>query len=195
MLLATSLTGLNVPASTLIAPIAQNVLTKKVSDSSACLTSSTEDSDCQKEDKEEIEEKAEANPVRSSRGVLNPVFAKTRLHSYPWQDTGRSASNGVKTEKEILESYFADVPVMVEIARCESNFRHTNKLGGVLRGLSNNQDVGVMQINERFHLEKAQKMEIDIYSIEGNLEFARYLYEKEGTKPWKASQKCWKGFS
>jgi len=42
----------------------------------------------------------EVNPVRSSHGALNPVFAKTDQHSSPGQAAGRSASNGVKKEEQ-----------------------------------------------------------------------------------------------
>lgn len=38
------------------------------------------------------------NPVRSSREALNPVLAKTKLHSYKKQAVERSASNGVKSD-------------------------------------------------------------------------------------------------
>lgn len=99
----------------------------------------------------------------------------------------------VQSTEEIVKNYFSDTPIMVEIARCESTFRQTNSKGEVLRGVVNGRDVGIMQINERFHAETAEKMNVDIYSTDGNLEYARHLYEKEGTRPWKASEKCWKG--
>ena len=98
-----------------------------------------------------------------------------------------------ETPEGIVKSYFEDIPVMVAIAQCESTFRHTDENGDVLRGEKNRSDIGIMQINERYHLEKAQKLDVDIYTLYGNLEFARYLYEKEGTKPWNASKKCWRG--
>lgn len=80
---------------------------------------------------------------------------------------------------------------MVDIARCESTFRQFDKNGNVLRGVANRYDVGVMQINEYFHLEKSKKLGYDIYSIEGNMAYARYLYEREGARPWLASSNCW----
>lgn len=100
-------------------------------------------------------------------------------------------NSSVLTEEEIVRSYFKDNPIMIKIAFCESTFRHTDKNGKVLRGVENSNDVGVMQINERFHLEKAKQLNIDIHSIEGNMEFAKYLYEREGVRPWNASKKCW----
>lgn len=101
------------------------------------------------------------------------------------------APRPLSPDEEAVREYFKDVPIMIAVARCESSFRHTNKEGNVLRGLVNNQDVGIMQINEYFHLDKSSQLGINIYDLEGNLEYARYLYEKEGTQPWSASRKCW----
>jgi hypothetical protein len=98
-------------------------------------------------------------------------------------------------EKKELENYlkenFADTPVLIEIARCESELRHFNENGKVLRGRVDNADVGVMQINERYHLETAKKLGFDIHTVEGNVAYAKYLYEKSGSEPWKASSPCW----
>jgi hypothetical protein len=104
------------------------------------------------------------------------------------QETAKSPQNEAEN---VVKEYFKDIPVMISVARCESNFRHTDRDGNILRGLANRQDVGIMQINERFHLEKSTKLEMDIYTLEGNLQFARYLYRKEGVKPWFASKRCW----
>lgn len=90
-----------------------------------------------------------------------------------------------------IERYFADVPIMTDIAFCESRFRHYGNDGDVLRGDIEPSDVGVMQINEYFHGKKAQGMGINLHDFGGNLIYARYLYEKEGTEPWKSSKKCW----
>lgn len=89
--------------------------------------------------------------------------------------------------------YFADIPVMKEVARCESHFRQTTLDGSVLRGEAVKQDVGVMQINERYHGKSAEELGLDIYTLEGNLMYARHLYDRQGTAPWSASAKCWKG--
>lgn len=97
----------------------------------------------------------------------------------------------VQTPAEITKEYFADIPIMIDVAWCESTLRHTDSNGNILRGVVNKGDVGVMQINEYYHLEDSQELGIDIYSIEGNLEYARHLYEKQGLKPWNSSKKCW----
>lgn len=96
-----------------------------------------------------------------------------------------------KTVESYLRKEFADTPILVEIARCESTFSHFEEDGNVIRGRKNNADVGVMQINEKYHLEKSIELGHDIHTIEGNVEYAKYLYETQGAAPWKASAKCW----
>lgn len=95
------------------------------------------------------------------------------------------------TTEQIVREYFKDIPVMVQIARCESTFRHTLADGSVLRGLVDNADTGVMQINTRYHGARAVELGLDLENIEDNMAYARYLYEKQGTRPWNASAPCW----
>jgi hypothetical protein len=90
-----------------------------------------------------------------------------------------------------VREYYAGEPVLADIAWCESRMRHLNKEGGIFRGAINENDIGVMQINTYYHEATATDMGIDLYSLEGNLTYAKYLYEKEGTKPWNSSKKCW----
>ena len=80
---------------------------------------------------------------------------------------------------------------MVEVARCESRFRHLGKNGSVLRGDINRSDLGVMQINEYYHGDTAAALGLDLSDFGDNMAYARYLFEKEGTTPWLASSKCW----
>lgn len=96
-----------------------------------------------------------------------------------------------QTIRDQVATYFVDIPVMVDIAKCESHFRQFNKDGDVYRGKENDHDVGVMQVNEDFHLSVSKKLGFDIYTLDGNMEYARYLYEKEGTAPWSSSKPCW----
>ncbi len=48
-----------------------------------------------------------------------------------------------------------------------------------------------MQINTYYHRDAAEKLGMDLYSLHGNLAYAQYLYEKEGTVPWNSSKPCW----
>jgi hypothetical protein len=96
-----------------------------------------------------------------------------------------------QTVEEYVETYFADIPVMIAVAQCESHFKQFDADGSVHRGRVNNKDVGVMQINEFYHSKTATSLGIDLYTVEGNLAYARNLYEREGTKPWSSSSPCW----
>ncbi len=93
--------------------------------------------------------------------------------------------------KRFVSNYFADKPILATIAGCESHNRQVNKNGTVLRGEKNHYDVGVMQINELYHADEAKKLGYDIYTLDGNVAFARYLYNKSGAKPWMSSSACW----
>lgn len=109
---------------------------------------------------------------------------------------GTSITKTIAQDSKAVEAYlrkeFADTPILVEVARCESTFRQFDaKTGQVIRGLVNKADVGVMQINEAYHADDAAKLGYDIYSIEGNVSMAKRLYSKFGTSPWASSKPCW----
>ncbi len=93
--------------------------------------------------------------------------------------------------EQFVRQYYTDTPILAEVARCESQFRQYDKTGVVLRGEVTPADMGIMQINEHYHSDAADNLNLDITTIQGNLAYAKYLYEKEGLKPWKSSQKCW----
>ena len=90
-----------------------------------------------------------------------------------------------------VEEYFADIPVMADIAYCESRFRQYDGDGNLFRGWVDSADVGVMQVNERYHLEDSKKLGYDIHTVDGNLGYARHLYDTQGVQPWKSSAPCW----
>lgn len=94
------------------------------------------------------------------------------------------------TEAAVRE-YFSDIPVMIQVARCESTFRHTLADGSVLRGKVDNRDTGVMQINTYYHGERADELGLDLENLYDNMAYARDLYERQGTQPWSASSPCW----
>lgn len=124
-----------------------------------------------------------------------PSAATVATAIQPESPTSESVKSAVLQDRKLVEKYlreeYADTPILVEIARCESTFSQFDKNGNVVRGIVNSADVGVMQINEKYHLETAKKMGIDLYTIEGNVKYAKHLYKEQGAAPWKASQKCW----
>ncbi len=93
--------------------------------------------------------------------------------------------------KEYVAQYFAKEPIMIAIAGCESHDHQYNIDGSVYRGQINNKDVGVMQINEYYQGNTAQKLGFNLYTLQGNVAYAHYLYEKQGTQPWFSSSTCW----
>jgi hypothetical protein len=95
------------------------------------------------------------------------------------------------TTEMAVREYFKDEPILIEIARCESTFKQFNADGSIKRGKVNDMDVGVMQINEFYHLETSKKKGFDIYTLEGNMAYARDLFEREGAQPWSSSSPCW----
>lgn len=84
-----------------------------------------------------------------------------------------------------------DIRLLKKIAQAESGWRHYDSNGNVLLGKINSNDIGLFQINKKFHLEKAKEMGLDIYQPLDNIKFAIYLYKKEGTTPWNWSKKIW----
>lgn len=93
-------------------------------------------------------------------------------------------------EKKVRE-FFADIPVMVAVAKCESRFRHYDANGNVLKNRQGTSATGVLQIMASYHREAARDLGYDIDTLEGNLGYARHLYESNGTRDWEASRSCW----
>jgi hypothetical protein len=102
-----------------------------------------------------------------------------------------TADRQVPSTETIVRSYFKDIPVMIQIARCESTFQHTLADGSILKGKVDSADTGVMQINKRYHEKAAAELGLNLEDIYHNMAYARHLYETQGTQPWNASAPCW----
>lgn len=109
----------------------------------------------------------------------------------PAVSLAQTAATSTEVEA-VVRAYFADVPVMAAIAKCESNFRQFTASGSVLNGGSGGM-LGVFQVNRSVHAKFALSLGYDINTLEGNLAYARYLYQQEGTAPWDSSSDCWSG--
>lgn len=102
----------------------------------------------------------------------------------------------VQPEPEVVELPTLH-PTLKRICACESmgnpnaEPRHYDKNGNVLRGVINNQDVGMCQINLFYHQKTADKMDIDLFTEAGNIEYANWLFNREGSTPWNWSRHCW----
>ncbi len=101
-------------------------------------------------------------------------------------------TNSIARTEQTVRAYWADIPLMAEVAWCESRFVHIDPAtGGVKRGHLNASDLGVMQINEYYHGATARRMGLDLHELKDNLAYARFLYDQQGTRPWNASKNCW----
>lgn len=122
--------------------------------------------------------------------TIDATASTTNIYGIP--TTTAVVKEVPKTAEERVREYFKDSPIMIKVSWCESRFRQFEKDGVTpFTGRVNPSDVGVMQINRYYHLDTATKMGLDLSTIEGNMAYAKYLYEKEGTTPWNSSSPCW----
>jgi hypothetical protein len=120
-----------------------------------------------------------------------PVIVKVDHLQTKKTDTSSAPKRVVVRVEDKVREFFYDIPELVYVAKCESQFRQHTPDGQVLRGRVNSLDVGVMQINEYYHKEESKKRGFDIYTLNGNMAYAKWLYEKEGLTPWLSSSPCW----
>ncbi|MFA5652090.1 MAG: hypothetical protein WC933_01880 [Candidatus Paceibacterota bacterium] len=137
--------------------------------------------------------------ITTSLFVFSSIYGGATIDSnITATTTAPGASSRIEermTSKELearAKEYFKTDPILVDIARCESSFRHLDEDGKILRGTVNKSDLGLMQINEYYHADRALGLGLDLKTLEGNMAYAKDLYEREGSKPWISSSKCWK---
>ena len=125
--------------------------------------------------------------------LSKPVtVTKKATSQYVHTSAAIATPDSISTTESIVREYFNDAPVMAEIARCESGFRHTLSDGSVLTGRVDSADTGVMQINKRYHQATATAMGLNLENIYDNMAYARHLYETQGLRPWNSSAPCWR---
>lgn len=90
----------------------------------------------------------------------------------------------VEESEARVRDYFADLPAMIDIAKCESGFRQYTDSGNVFYGGAGGKMIGIFQLHGDYHLAAAQNIGLDITTVDGNLAYSRHLYEKEGLAPW-----------
>jgi hypothetical protein len=97
----------------------------------------------------------------------------------------------IENVEEAVREYFKEIPVMIEVARCESKFRQFNTDGSVLFGGWGGGMTGVFQLYDSVHRSAALALGFDISTLEGNLGYAKHLYATSGTTPWNSAKACW----
>jgi hypothetical protein len=104
------------------------------------------------------------------------------LLSFPGLASAQTDLNA-GVEARVAEA-FADAPEMLPIAKCESGIRQFAPDGSVLRGGPGGRYVGIFQIDQPLHATWAASLGFDILTVDGNIGYARHLYDAKGTKPW-----------
>lgn len=96
------------------------------------------------------------------------------------------------TPTQMINQVFGkDAIVMIRVAKCESSLSQFNSDGTIKKGMVNPNDEGIFQINSIDHGDEAYKMNLDIGTLSGNIQFAKWLFDKQGLTPWRYSKSCW----
>ncbi len=130
----------------------------------------------------------EEQPVRTEPKVEVQKETKkvTKVKHYKQKKyvppTGKALAIAEKISKETNYPVDTISRIMFAESQYDSKAKHTNKNGS--------KDYGLMQINSQ-HLPLAKKMGIDIFTDEGNADFAIYLIKKNGLRDWGFSKHNW----
>jgi hypothetical protein len=105
-----------------------------------------------------------------------------------------ATSNGMRraeTQDFVTTFWYKNLPIgdaweMINIAQCESGFKHWDDNGNVVvnKNDDGSTDWGVMQVNDKAWGEKAQELGHDITSLGGNLAMALYIRKESGAQAW-----------
>ncbi|MCX6703497.1 MAG: hypothetical protein NTV02_02300 [Candidatus Zambryskibacteria bacterium] len=89
-------------------------------------------------------------------------------------------------DKEKAIKALKDYPVLFALACRESRFNQMDPKNPtkVLRGKENPDDTGIMQINRHIHKDLIKEKGVDIDTFEGNIAFAKFLYDDKGIDHW-----------
>ncbi|PSO45689.1 MAG: hypothetical protein BRC25_01295, partial [Parcubacteria group bacterium SW_6_46_9] len=122
-------------------------------------------------------------PEVSARGLLTPRSQQGQTET---KETVYSQSD----IRKLVQNEFGENHPMVDVARCESSFRQYEQDGDVLRNPESDA-IGIFQILEGLHERPADELGFDIFTTEGNIGYARKLYDSFGLQPWSPSSLCW----
>ena len=126
------------------------------------------------------------NPLLTSPIQTEVAQVETYSVEMPTSSTAQAIYNKIV---KASDKYGIDTDT--RIAKCESDFRQYTSDGEVMRGEKNPDDVGIFQINEKYHLEGSQALGFDIHKTNDNIDYAMWLMKKEGNRHWNWSKPCW----
>lgn len=88
--------------------------------------------------------------------------------------------------KKEIRDVFPDAPIMLEVARCESQYKKD-----AYNPTNNSDDIGVFQISTKHHGGQVKALGLDMRNPHDNILYAKKLYDSNGLQPWSASKGCW----
>lgn len=89
-----------------------------------------------------------------------------------------------------IKAVFADAPIMVRVAMCESGLVHREN-GELLRNKNGSSARGAFQVMMSYHGPKMKKMGLDPRRTDEYLAYVRFLYDQQKLAPWSESKRCW----
>ena len=115
-----------------------------------------------------------------------------QLHEAKNYTEAKKAYIVIEEIEGIIKRTQGELPVklpdeLLSVAWCESGLKHEQN-GKIVK--SKTKDYGLMQISHQW-FDEAQDMGLNVLKKEDNIKFAIYLYEKNGLRDWRASQRCW----
>ena len=86
-----------------------------------------------------------------------------------------------------------DPELAIAVIHCEgARYKKVGNNKNYRDGVHWSTDIGWFQINDYYHDAHARVLKLDIHNDRHNIIYGVWLMSKEGTTPWKASEKCWK---
>ena len=120
--------------------------------------------------------------------LIAPILTRAAIYSViPHADA----------ENRVTGIQWVGYGLLKHIASCESwgdpdkEPREFLPDGSVLRGYPNPDDVGLAQINIPTWGAKARQLGLDLFTYDGNLAMAKWIFDHYGSKPWVYSEGCW----
>jgi hypothetical protein len=126
-----------------------------------------------------------ARVVRETINRMNAFMVAVALAATPVMTSPPTIEGMIQAE------FGVHAPIMIEIARCESGFRHFNEDGRIIQGEVDHLDTGIFQISKKYWLDDSIKLGYNIATLAGNIKMAKHIYDRYGTEPWNASRSCW----
>lgn len=128
----------------------------------------------------------EVTVTQPSEGISEPEkIEEEEVEQYPNTSVRTYALKGERQEVvDAILAAFPEAPIMLEVARCESNLKPNADRSNL------SVDVGLFQINQ-VHLPSLEKLGLDRRDMHDNIAYSRILFDRNGLGDWYMSEHCW----